>query len=276
MKKLSGVDIIACVLILILIAFALAPALARMHRTAAEAKCQSNLRRWAEALALYTQDFDGRFPMNRHFGPGGTPGAPRQSVPLSHLGFDSDGNPIRYQYGFGWVEALYPYIIDAATKTDQDWLSFMKCPNASDAAYPVSSPTARMTYVFNFCLAEYWPALVRNPENLMMLREADRNLHSVCRPISTSCTGTPSILPLYPLLEKYDQYLRQTDPNLHGGGSYIVFADGHVKYFTTDFFPPLPYYKTANCWDGETQQWYNYGPGADMPPEYIKSIAITP
>ena len=275
MRKITIADAVVSVLILILIAFALAPALARMHRTAAEAKCQSNLRRWAEALAVYTQDFDGRFPMNRKFGLGMTPGAPTQSVPLSHLGFDSDGNPIRYQYGFGWVEALYPYIIDAATKTDQDWLSFMKCPNATNNTYPPGSP-ARMTYVFNFCLTEQPRQLIRNPESLMMLREADRNLNSVCRPISTSCIANPYAVPQYPLLTEGDSYLHPIDPNLHGSGSYIVFADGHVKYFTTDFFPPQSYYTVANCWDGETQQWYNYGPGADMPPEYIKSIAITP
>ena len=271
MKKLSAADIIACVLILILVALTLAPALARMHRTAAEAKCQSNLRRWAQALALYTPDYQGRFPPNRRLS------GPNQSVTLSEPGADpATGDPIRFQHGIAWVETLYPYIIDTATRTDQDWLSFMKCPNASETTYPANSATARMTYIFNFCLAEQLRPLVRNPEKLMMLREMDRNVDSLCRPIFTTCTGNSNVFPGYALLNEWEVYLRYTDNTLHADGSYIVFADGHVKYFSADFYPTQSYYKTENCWDEETQQWYNYGPNADAPPEYIKSIAITP
>ncbi len=272
MKRIAVADVVVSVLTVALVVFALIPAVARVQRPWEDSKCQSNLRRWAEALALYTEDFEGVFPPNR-----GASG-PRQSVALSEPVVDPEtGDPIRFQHGIAWVECLYPYVIDAATKTGQDWLSFMQCPNASDATYPVSSKTARMTYVFNFCLTEYPRQLVRNPEKLMMLREVDRRVNSLCRPIYTNCVGNSLIAPRDPLLNsKETYYLGKTDRTLHADGSYIVCADGHVKYFPADFYPEYVHYTKANCWDDETGQWYNYGPNADAPPEYIKSIAITP
>jgi prepilin-type processing-associated H-X9-DG protein len=63
---------------------------------------------------------------------------------------------------------------------------------------------------------------------------------------------------------------------LHGDGSYIVFADGHVRFFTIDYYPKYADITAVRSWDAETQQWWNYGPGSGRSAPYLKSIAITP
>jgi|GEM_PF-3502501 len=51
-------------------------------------------------------------------------------------------------------------------------------------------------------------------------------------------------------------------------GSYIAFADGHVGWFSIDFYPNQVNTTAAKCWDSDTQQWYNNN--------VTKDIIITP
>ena len=59
-----------------------------------------------------------------------------------------------------------------------------------------------------------------------------------------------------------------------------MFADGHVRHFTVDYYPEFVTNITAaKCWDPNTQQWYNYYFANPLTPDEIaknKSIAITP
>ena len=210
--------------------------------------------------------------MNRRLSASGIPGAESPQVPLSDLVYDEEGNPVRFQFGYPWVECLYPYVMEAARRTDQNSETFCECPNAGSQTYPDNSPTARMTYAFNYCLTEQ-PSLLCHPEKLMMLREVDRHVNSLCRPINNSCIGTSSSAPQSPLLNEPD-VPQSPGAKLHGDGSYIVFADGHVKHFTVDYYPER--YCAAQSWDDATARWYNYGPNAQVPAEMIMSIAITP
>ena len=259
---------------LVLVCVTLVPAVARMKRDPADAKCQSNMRRWAQAMALYIADNDGRYPTNRTM-----TGTMTYQVVLTPLDSpDYNYREVRFLYGVNWVEALYDYVWDAADRTDQDWTCFMRCPNAKDITWPsapVMEPYALMTYAMNYNLVEYWHPLVRNPQKVMMLREMDRRVVAHCRPINrTTGDGTANGVPRSPFLTRSDYVMSsaEIDPNLHGGGSHIVFADGHVRHFTTDFFPGT--YDMPCTWDSETQQWYNYV--WDEPSVYNKSIAITP
>jgi len=266
MKRARTIDIILSALIALLVCSALAPAFARMQRSSAEAKCQSNLRRWAQAMSAYVADNHQRYPTNRTLA-----GALSHRISLSDETLrDQNGDPVRFQYGANWVEALYPYLEAAAVNTGQDWKSFRKCPNARDI---VTEPFTRMTYALNYNLVEQPNAIIRDPSRLMMFREMDRLVGSELRPSVPSLgsadlpinafmitTGdTPFPFPPY----------RQTDGNRHGTGSYVCFADGHVKYFTIDYYP----YTGAGAWDSTDQRWYNF---VNSDPAHNKTIAITP
>ena len=263
------IDIVLSALIALLVCSALAPALARMQRSSAEAKCQSNLRRWAQAISAYSADNHQRYPTNRTM-----PSALSKSIMLSDESpLDPNGNPVRFQYGVNWVEALYPYVETAAGKTGQDWRSFRRCPNARDI---VTEANASMTYSLNYNLVEQPRAVVRDPSRLMMFRELDKLVGSVLRPSIIS--PDPYTMPINVFLTTRDGGFyfashRPTDPNRHGAGSYICFTDGHVKYFTNDYYPSNAGGSSVCSWDPIDLRWYNI---VDGDPAHNKTIAITP
>lgn len=270
MRRFSIIDLVISIGAIILVLLALVPAVARLQRTPEDARCQSNMRRWAEAMALYTDDYDRRYPTNRIL----PTMMMSPQMPLSPREFDQDGNPIRFTRSINWVEALFPYLISEAKMSGRDWESVLKCPNASDAKYPPTSTTARVSYAFNYNLLEYSPAIIRDQAKTMMIREMDRLMESVCRPANNS-TGNYTILPQSPFLIDRDYMLRNTVINyrLHGEGSHILFADGHVTYFSTDYFPTTVSLSAADCWDAETGQWWNW---VNKDPQINKAIAVTP
>ena len=272
MKSLKIIDVMLLTLVVLLVALMLAPAFARLERTPAEAKCQSNLRQWSHAMAMYCSDNDGRYPINRTVAP-----SPNYSVQLTPDGLlTADGAPLRFMYGISWVEALYPYIQADAVRSGQDWRSLRGCPCARDMGEKPGGawlPTSYMTYSLNNNLAGTYRALVRTPGSLMMLRELDRRMNSVVRPTNLSVDSVSS--PDTAFLTTSDSYTypSTTDPNRHGAGSYIAFADGHVRYFTTDYYPK------ACAWDSDSGKWYNFvypNPADDTQRRLNKSIAVTP
>ena len=280
MRNTRVLDIAVIIGLVVLVVAALAPAVARVQRSYGEAKCQSNMRRLAEAIAAYTADNNYCYMTNRRFNTGTRipQNTVNREVSLSPLLIDDDhgdGDPPRFLRGITWIEALHPYVIKTAKARGQDWLSVFRCPNASSAKYPINSTTARVTYVFNFNLLGQNPYDVRDPAKLFMIREVDRLVNSLCRPLLRN-TGDPTVPPQCPFLNTFDYYLGQTIPTQHASGSHILFADGHIGYFSTDYFPAQNLCTSTRCWDAETNQWWNYGPGSGVSPPLLKSIAISP
>lgn len=293
MKRLSIPEITASIVVVVLVALALAPAVARMQRSYADAKCQSNLRRIGEAMALYATDNSGRYPTNRDKDPstgqalGIDPDMP-MSVPTNP--------PIRFQYGYNWVEALYPYLQSVATKTGMDWKTFVKCPNAPLKTLPGQyyEMNRSVSYAFNIYLVEYWQSTVRNSEKVMVCREMDRLVGASLRPTNDyivghgmrdSTFGSNVDAPKTAFLaDGLDDLCRPyaTSPHLtharHGSKSAILFADGHVALLTIDYMPVTT--TPTACWSATKRQWFNYRPSntdPSAPPEYLQgSIAISP
>ena len=74
--------------------------------------------------------------------------------------------------------------------------------------------------------------------------------------------------------------MHETENRIHANGSHVLFADGHVKGYDRRFFPEdSEYARTAEHWDPDTQQWYNfvYKNTADPTRKILdRSIAISP
>ena len=282
-RRISFVDIIILSTVAVFVALTLVPAIARMQRTPIEAKCQSNMRRWAEAMALYCADNQGRYPTNR---PRITSGV-GVILPTCNLSPDAPpGQPQpRFVHSYNWVEALYPYLQSAAEKTGQDWKSFRKCPAASSKTLPeITGPNYQVTYVMNRCLVEAWTQLVRQPRNLMMMRESGRLTMATLRP-ANDCTNLSSPRPIDPFCTAKDSLVNhvftQGEFMLHANGSHVMFADGHVKAFDISYFSTNPpaYTTAASTYDTNTQQWYNYWFQNPVTPDQKAkhmSIAISP
>lgn len=276
--RVSVADLVISALV-VLIAFTFAPALARLQRSSGEAQCQSNLRRWSQAMALYLTDNQSRYPTNRPLS-GGAAGGVSSICSLTPDGQPNpDGTPKRFALSINWVEALYPYLWKAADRTGEDWKTFRACPRAT-ARTPItgvasggSTANSYMTYVMNMNLVEQSSVLQRAPGKLMMLRELDCRVNSLLRPSNTSPDGT--WVPKNAFLNSSDSTLGAPPPfgapttgQIHASGSYVAFADGHVRYCTVDYYPTTPEYDTSD------QCWYNFVTSGT--PATQKTIAITP
>ena len=283
MRRLSVPDIVLITVMIALAAFTLAPAIARIQRTPAEAKCQANLQRWAEAMELYVTDNSGFYPTNRPRFPSGQLGPILPSVILSPPDpIPPATEPTLHYYGPNWIEALYPYLQSAAERTGQDWKSFRKCPNASTLCCPpIPGVNCFVSYTFNRCLVEQHATLARDRKKLMMLREFSRMTISMLRP-ANDCTANSTSKPIDPFLYSRDVLIpANSGYKLHGEGSYIVFADGHIEPFDISYFATDPpnYRTSASTYDPNTQQWYNYYFANPTTPDQQaknKSIAISP
>ena len=290
-------------LVVLLVGLLLAPAIARLQRSSGEAHCQSNMHQWAQAMALYLDDNQHFYPTNRTLpSAGGMLISRADLTPLNTDGSsksdpEDPNQPLRFGVSFNWVEALYPYIWINARKTGQDWKSFRTCPNAPDRTDPYTPTSgsihprvrsAAMTYAFNCYLVEQPKGIARNASNLMMLREMDRKVNSYLRPSNvTNRTVSNTSPPTSTFLTaQFDKYLESwllggpPNPNQHGSGSYILFADGHVKWFGTNYMPTgdtsCRLY-AADSWDANDSCWYNYnGTTTTVPANLRKTIAVTP
>jgi len=283
MKRMRSIDIVLSALVVVLLSAALLPALGRVQRSPADARCQSNLHRWGEAMALYLSDHGGLYPTNRIV-TGGSVGVIASPIPLSRPDpIPPATEPPVFEYGLNWVEALYPHIKVLAAGTGQDWKSFRRCPNATDNHYPTSSHDLHwsMSYVFNGSIVETPLVITPDPRKLMVIREYGRLTVATLRPTNNS-TGNNATRPMYPFLNKTDAGIiggTADECQLHGGGSYILFADGHVRHFTLDYYPEYMTMTAANAWDPVARQWYNYyyaNPTTELQKARNKSIAITP
>jgi len=287
MKRATVVDIVVMLSVALFVALTLVPAIARMQRTPIEAKCQSNMRRWAEAMALYCADFQGRFPTNRPILANGALAVILPTVLLSPPDpIPPATEPPKFLYSVNWVEALYPYLQSAAEKTGQDWKSFWRCPAASSKTLPtVKGPQYLVTYVLNRCLVEKWSQLVREPKNLMMMRELGRLTIAALRPANDS-TGNSMSRPIDAFMIARDailwgEFFAPSEYLMHANGSHVMFADGHVKAFDISYFSTNPptYTTQATAYYSYTEQWHNYSYANPTTPDQEaknRSIAISP
>lgn len=272
-------DFIIAGLILIAISAILVPVCASGRGTSDISNCQSNMKRIGTAIKAYLSNWDDCYPTNRLWSsiPNGVAsGDPQARVPLTKLTIDgtengvpyvdADGNQIIFESGPNWVEALYRYVGNSSKQSDL--ATAWKCPTATGYAVQRTSNT---TYVINYNLLEQPEGVIKNASNLMLLRESDRMIDSEARGYSSSSTPTrattASKVPTNPFLATGIDRLINAPINtkLHGNGSNILFADGHVKSFSLSYFPLTP------VWDPSTSQWYNSLSGSSS-----KSIAITP
>lgn len=263
------IELLVVIAIIAILAAILFPVYAKARESARASACISNMEQIGKAIKQYLTDWDDTYPANRS-----ATGALTNTVQLSPPGVDDDGNPVRFVNGVNWVEGLYSEL-EAITDT-RDNATVWKCPSATNKEFPVYSTTAAVTYVFNYNLIEQPEGVIRGASNLMLVREMDRLVNAICRPVNQS-TGSSSTVPNGALLNTWDPLVtpQPMSATMHANGSHVLFADSHVRYFELPYFPPRQFYSAANCWDDDTQQWYNYGPNAN-PAKYRRTIAITP
>lgn len=266
----SLVTAIWCMVIIGVVLVVILPVLvSETHCTAST--CQSNIKQLGNSFRMYIQDWNDKYPPNRGFLAGKKPGFIRAYVKLSTPGArdPKTKNPIRFTHGYGWVECLYGYAEPTVPQNENE--SSWKCPEATNGTWPDGSKTATVSYAYNRNMIELSEASITCNANLMLCREMDRLVNSELRPINNSIRN-PKAMPLSPFLNDSDRRIGKTNSKLHGTGSNVLLADGHVKFFNNTYFPNKPEY------DKETKQWFNFAkvPARRGNKEQVRSIAITP
>jgi prepilin-type N-terminal cleavage/methylation domain-containing protein/prepilin-type processing-associated H-X9-DG protein len=262
-KGFTLIELLVVIAIIAVLAAILFPVFARARKAAQNSTCQSNMSQIGRALKMYLSEWHDTYPTNRN-----TSGL-NYTVKLTPAGLtDGTGAQLRFVYGVNWVEALYPYV-EAVTK---DQASAWLCPAASNKGEWATGPwydTSYVSYTFNYNMIEQPEGVIKAASNLMISREMDRKVNSVLRPANMSTDSqTP---PQTTFLGTTDTYVRNnttTNPYQHSAGSNVLFADSHVKSFSTDMMP-------KDCvWDSVDSQWYNFVGTGDVKKD--KSIAVSP
>ena len=281
-RAFTLIELLVVISIIAVLAAILFPVLAKAADAAKASNCQSNFKQIGHAIKIYLSDWDDTYPSNLGFAPGTTVpvGSPTSSVTLSQAGVDWEGDPYKFHNGIAWVECLYGPIDPVGGPKEAE--SVWRCQSASNRSHPGDSPTACVTYALNITMCGQPEAIVKAAGNLMIAREMDRQVNSVCRPTNPGCAGNVDEPPESAFLDSQDEAFASsnsaTRSKLHGSnGSHILFADGHVRMFPEQYFPDDSKITASNSWSQETMQWFNYGSANTTAPSALReTIAIDP
>jgi len=278
-KGFTLIELLVVIAIIAILAAILFPVFAKARKAAQASNCQSNLKQIGNAMKMYLSDWEDTYPTNRPIVGSGlgniSPTVGLTPLVNGEVPVDNNGKPIRFGRGVNWVEALYPYV-EAVTK-QADPSSIWKCQASQAISFPLNTTASNpsVTCTFNMNLVEQGEGAVRNAANLLMIRETDRMVDAICRPSNVSADGsTPPIRSF--LIGTDDGYgtANPLTPKLHGNGSHILFADGHIKMFDITYFAPNDRGGSTPRWDGVQSQWYNSVNTGPKPT--WGAIAITP
>jgi len=260
-KGFTLIELLVVIAIVAILAAILFPVFAQARKAAFASDCQSNMKQIGTALKMYTQENHDMYPTNRTLA-----GVMSKVIQLS-----APATPqIVFQYGYNWVEELWPYM----EKITQNSAGAFRCKTASDVHDPpvgALAATASVSYTFNYNLCEQPEGVVKTSGNLMAVREIDRLVNSMLRPINLSSSSTDAPVNAFHTNAGGSNddvsAIIKIQPKRHGPGSHVLFADGHVKRFSMGYFP-------SSCtWDTSSQMWWNYvGVSGDRD----KSIAVSP
>lgn len=290
MKSRRGftlIELLVVIAIIAVLAAILFPVFARVRRAAWTSNCQSNMKQVGNAVRMYCTDNDDTFPTNRLKDPStGAALSIDPDMPLS----TPKNPPIRFEAGYNWVEAIYPYIERVSGKSDAS--SVWKCQSISPRPLPGASYDMHeaVGYSFNIYLIEQPEGAIHGSAQMMMCREMDRLVGASLRPTNDyivqngfrnanlgSTADTPKTAFLADGLDdlcKTSNGGSKLNFRLHNNGSHVLFADGHVKGFKNSFMPATT--TNSQSYNSQHQQWYNFAPGSTAAKQLQGSIILSP
>lgn len=262
-KGFTLIELLVVIAIIAILAAILFPVFAKARAAAQKANCAANLKQLGSAFKMYLGDWHDVYPTNRSNGGAAVSGA----VALTALSTLTANNGVSNNQT--WVEGLYKYMEPPAdlggTPARVDSGAW-ECKVAGGSTNLMTA-TSFVTYVMNMNLLEQPEGVIRTADRLMLAREMDWHVNSLCRP--RNVTPDANTVPLNAFLNGQDGYLGKTSAGkLHAAGSHILFSDSHVKLFPVTMMPQTPE------WDAVDSTWYNFA--ASGTSTTAKTIAITP
>jgi prepilin-type processing-associated H-X9-DG protein/prepilin-type N-terminal cleavage/methylation domain-containing protein len=217
------IELLVVIAIIAILAAILFPVFAQAREAARKTTCQSNLKQFGSAFAMYRSDYDGRFPAGGWYG---------------NLG----GNP-DMDRSLDWHLSLFPYIKNTGVYL---------CPSSTDIHDLPHGPAdwnrTSSDYLYNNQLAAnrtpLTEAAVAAPADCIQLIEGHSDWGR--GPCITPFSNGQMTNPPASFCHEYTTFGRNsslvtgglwaTDRKLwdlprHQGGANVAFVDGHVKFY---------------------------------------------
>jgi prepilin-type N-terminal cleavage/methylation domain-containing protein/prepilin-type processing-associated H-X9-DG protein len=201
------IELLVVIGIISILAAILFPVFARAQEKARQSVCLSNLKQISSAVMMYTQDYDGWFPLHQY--------------PTGHSDFVALPPAADKPWDAGnWIWSTHPYV--------KNW-NVLTCPSAILATgYGNANPPLFYTnYTLNGYLHMKNDSVVINPAETFMIVEG---IGSRALDGYGACFPVPFWNPPNPSIYEYIYYIRDGLGINHSGGSDIAFIDGHVKW----------------------------------------------
>ncbi len=267
------IELLVVIAIIAILAAILFPVFAKARAAAQKSNCQSNMKQLGSAFKMYLQDWKDTYPTNRTIASNGAVGAKATLVNLR----PAADLPAAQNKGINltWVEGLYPYMEPPSDLGDGKVDSGAWVCKSATSRKPTQGTnvpaTSYVTYCMNSFLCEQPEGIIKGSDRLMLAREMDWHVNSVLRPLLNATTQEPTMPNGHAFMRSGDGQFAFTMPSqgkIHGDGSHILFADGHVRFVALAMMPASPEY------DSTDSQWWNFVTSG--PPAARKTIAISP
>jgi len=237
------IELLVVIAIIAILAAILFPVFSRAREQARKTACLSNMKQLGTALMMYAQDWDETLPFWR------TP---------------CHGDPNYPPGGLLWTEQLYPYVKNwevfqcpSAAQTNGEWMA--NCYPGQRGVPPRPQNNIICHFGYNELILNTnggWPpcgsvggaklATLAAPSETVVIADSPKNLFApwgaagfwkpICQEpaFANKCCPQSEETNLQRALEKFAR---------HQGGSNLVFADGHAKWYKGDNI-------TARCFGG--------------------------
>ena len=231
-RAFTLIEILVVIAIIALLAGLLFPVFSRAREEGRKASCLNNMRQLGIAFQQYTADYRGKYPLSGDFydatsgtcfggmcdgwAPGnghwvaGPPNQPIAYIDTSSGGVvgEPNGNSANLEAG-----ALFPY-----TKSTAIYV----CPSNKDGG------VKKLTYSMNCALTALSTSRIRSPGDIVLLVDEEQANDGYFfavndGPAGSTAGGTTS--------NSTDALTKR-----HNGGGNLLFADGHVKFYSADSF----------------------------------------
>lgn len=202
-KGFTLIELLVVIAIIAILAAILFPVFARARENARKANCLSNLKQLGNALSMYVQDYDERYPAADYA--------------------DSRLSPA----GIFWASCLYPYVKNYRV---------YRCPTAggrgSDNAlaywnwtFPISPDYGWNTYLNKISAAQ-----VTQPADTAAIADCSHQIFM--NRVGRIAWANSQDQVLYPATGQPSDYMNDRYSR-HSGGENIAFADGHAKWMAS-------------------------------------------
>lgn len=208
------IELLVVIAIIALLAAILFPVFGRVREMARRSSCASNLKQLGLGFQQYINDYDGRFPGagqyqkwgagSGHWVSGGIDTDAGNSGKLAYISGGNSGQPT------GATANIRDGAIYSYTKNEQIYI----CPSNPDGR------TKGLTYSMNCALAGISDAALPAASEIVLLLDEDKANDGYL--YTTNVSGAAST---------------DTMTSLHNGGGNVLFADGHVKFYSFAAFP---------------------------------------